>query len=235
MNKKITTLLMFFTMLFGWQLTSQQLVSTNETAAFHTPQNETQWLQAANGLKESSRRRLEKFLHELCQTLSSLLSQKDKSKKIKIEAALEKAITHTKNQFTKIASFLKLLEEVQSTEKVKFNIPTILETAAPNQGENKLNLSNALQGILIQDADLLKVIDLADNAFKKINIKKVTERLHEEEIVFTLIEQAYNSVKNDSEDDSSRLYCNLLDKLKSMETDEKSALASSESLSEETE
>lgn len=198
------------------------------------PTDEAQWLETARNLKDPQKDRLISFLQATCNTLPKMMDSDDTEARKKIEKVLGKAIAHTEQELQKIEAFLHLVETMSDKDEDEeaFDIRTLVETSTPSQGQNRTNTSTALRDILIQNASLLDIQSIVNDAIKKVNLSGVKEALQEEKTVFTLIKQAYSSATAILETDSVKLYCDLLHKLqdpkeKSSEKSEKSEKKSS--------
>lgn len=176
------------------------------------PSDETQWIEQVKSLKPAQQERIISFLQALCNTLPDMMSEEDTPKRKKIEDVLGKAIAHTEQELKKIAIFMQLVESIHP-DQTEFNIPKMVESSTPSQGQNRTNTSVALKEIIIQEPSLLDIQSVVDNAIKKVTTTDLKEILKQEATVFILMKQAYTSATAVLEDDSVKLYCDLLEQL----------------------
>lgn len=201
---------------------SYKLYTTHTKQSSHqtepkAPTDEHQWLEAARGLKDSQKDRLVSFLQATCNTLPKMMSPDDTEARKKIEEVLGKAIAYTEQELQKIEAFIHLVETMTKEDDEEFDIRAMVEGSTPSQGQNRTNTSTALRDILIHNESLLDIQSIVNDAIKKVSLHGVKEALQEEKTVFTLIKQAYSSATAILENDSVKLYCDLLHKLQNKE------------------
>jgi len=166
-----------------------------------------EWIENNQKLNDEYQEKVINFLGSICNVYPNLKTDRREA----IDNAINKLLAHTQNQIEKIKRFVHL-ERLISKKEESFSLEKLIRNSTKSQGTDRVNMSMALQEIIIDDTALLKTIKQIDNSMKYSSAEHVAEAVEDTDQFLQVIRD-FQMIMQRNMDNSAELCVQLKDKL----------------------